>query len=136
MPLADKIYNKLAEDEVSPVCDDIDESACTHRQLSFVLILLSSALTKLGDAIASPKTTLAWVATAVGAPAFILGFLVPVRESGSMIPQIFIGARVRPTGPVRFLTLQRLPVSGLPCGRHINFGARANTTRAINNAQR
>ncbi len=62
---------------------------------SFRLILVSSFLTKLGDAIASPKTTLAWVVTAVGAPPFVLGFLVPIRESGSMIPQIFIGSVIR-----------------------------------------
>ncbi|MGB5248981.1 MAG: MFS transporter, partial [Gammaproteobacteria bacterium] len=31
----------------------------------------------------------------VGAPAFVLGFLVPIRESGSMIPQLFIGSVVR-----------------------------------------
>ncbi|MBT8039132.1 MAG: MFS transporter permease, partial [Gammaproteobacteria bacterium] len=79
MALADDIYNKLAEDEDSKICDDIDESACSHRRLSFVLILLSSSLTKLGDALASPKTTLAWAVTVVGAPAFVLGFLVPIR---------------------------------------------------------
>ena len=62
---------------------------------AFVLILVSSFLTKLGDAIASPKTTLAWLATTVGAPPFVLGFLVPVRESGSMIPQLFVGGIVR-----------------------------------------
>ena len=33
--------------------------------------------------------------TVVGAPAFVLGFLVPIRESGSMIPQLFVGGIVR-----------------------------------------
>lgn len=95
MSIADGIYNKLAEEEDSRICADIDESACSQRRLSFVLILLSSSMTKLGDALASPKTTLAWAATAVGAPAFVLGFLVPIRESGSMIPQLFIGGYIR-----------------------------------------
>ena len=45
--------------------------------------------------MASPKTRLAWVITVVGAPEFILGWLVPVRESGSLIPQLFIGSMVR-----------------------------------------
>ncbi|GGA83724.1 MFS transporter [Arenimonas soli] len=53
------------------------------------------ALTKLGDALASPKTTLAWTLGALGAPAWMVGLLVPVRESGSMLPQLFIAARVR-----------------------------------------
>lgn len=62
---------------------------------AFFIILVSSFLTKLGDAIASPKTTLAWLTTIVGAPAYVLGFLVPVRESGSMIPQVFISGFIR-----------------------------------------
>ena len=65
------------------------------RPTAFTLILVSSFLTKLGDAIASPKTTLAWLTTVVGAPAFVLGFLVPIRESGSMIPQLFVSGIVR-----------------------------------------
>lgn len=89
------IYEKLTEEDEARLCDDIGEQACRETPRSFVLILLSSFLTKLGDAIASPKVTLAWLCTLLGAPAFVLGFLVPVRESGSMIPQLFIGGAVR-----------------------------------------
>lgn len=56
---------------------------------------MSYFFTKLGDAIASPKTTLAWLTTVVGAPALVLGFLVPIRESGSLIPQLLIGSVIR-----------------------------------------
>ena len=100
MALSDNIYDKLTDDEDARLCDDIDDSACREAPQSFVLLLFSYFLTKLGDAIASPKTTLAWVTTAVGAPPFFLGFLVPIRESGSMIPQLFIGGAIRKL-PVR-----------------------------------
>jgi hypothetical protein len=60
-----------------------------------VLILCASVLTKLGDAITSPKTVLAWLATTIGAPALVLALLVPIRESGSLIPQLLIGSLVR-----------------------------------------
>ncbi|MBT8099535.1 MAG: MFS transporter [Gammaproteobacteria bacterium] len=95
MSIAENIYDKLANSEDARFCEEIGEDACRATPQSFVLILLSNFLTKLGDAIASPKTTLAWITTAVGAPAFVLGFLVPIRESGSMIPQLFIGGIVR-----------------------------------------
>ena len=95
MALADQIYDKLTDDEDARLCDDISERACRDTPRSFVLLLLSYICTKLGDAIASPKTTLAWVTTAVGAPAYVLGFLVPLRESGSMLPQLFIGSIIR-----------------------------------------
>ena len=93
--LADELYAKLTNEEDSRLCEDIEEKACRDSPQSFVLILCSYFLTKLGDAIASPKTTLAWVCSTVGAPAFVIGFLVPIRESGSMLPQLFIGSYVR-----------------------------------------
>ena len=95
MALADDIYDKLTDEEDARLCDDISDQACRDAPQSFVLILASYVFSKLGDAIASPKTTLAWLATAVGAPAFVLGFLVPIRESGSMVPQLFIGSVIR-----------------------------------------
>ena len=93
--VGETVYEALTDEEDARICDDIDEAACHERPLSFLLILVSSFLTKLGDALSSPKTTLAWAATAVGAPAFVLGFLVPIRESGSMVPQLFIGSYIR-----------------------------------------
>jgi hypothetical protein len=100
IPIAETVYEKLTNEEDVRLCLDIDESACRDSPQSFFLILSSYFLTKLGGAIASPKTTLAWLVTAVGAPAFVLGFLVPIRESGSMIPQLFIGSAIRQL-PVR-----------------------------------
>ncbi|WP_130650177.1 MFS transporter [Egicoccus halophilus] len=45
------------------------------------------ALQGAGDLVVDPKTVLAWLLGAVGAPAVVAGLLVPVRESGSMLPQ-------------------------------------------------
>lgn len=93
--LANEIYGKLTNEEDARVCDDIAAEACSNVPRNFSLLLASYCLTKLGDAIASPKTTLAWLVSVVGAPAFVLGLLVPLRESGSMVPQLFIGGAIR-----------------------------------------
>lgn len=61
----------------------------------FSLIVASKTLTQLGDALANPKTVLAWLMGFVGAPAYLLALLVPIRESGSMIPQVILAAWVR-----------------------------------------
>lgn len=98
--LTDQLYQKLANEEDARVCREITDEACREVPGNFFLLLLTQIFTKLGDAIASPKTVLAWVTTAVGAPALVLGFLVPVRESGSLIPQLFIAGYVR-RQPVR-----------------------------------
>ena len=95
MKISAAIYDALTNEEDARLCKDIGEDACREAPQSFTLLLLSYCLTKLGDAIASPKTTLAWLISMVGAPAFVLGLLVPIRESGSMIPQLFIGGFIR-----------------------------------------
>lgn len=95
MALTEDLYEKLTNEEDARLCRDIDERACRESPRSFFYLLASYFFTKLGDAIASPKTTLAWMTTAVGAPAFVLGLLVPIRESGSLIPQLFVGGVIR-----------------------------------------
>ncbi|MDJ0760460.1 MAG: MFS transporter [Woeseiaceae bacterium] len=95
MRVSDSVYNLLTNDEDARLCEEIGDEACREAPQSFTLTLVSYCLTKLGDAIASPKTTLAWLVSIVGAPALVLGLIVPIRESGSMIPQLFIGGAVR-----------------------------------------
>ena len=67
----------------------------TTEAKNFGRLLTSAFFTKLGDAIASPKTVLAWLWTQLGAPPYLLGMLVPVRESGSMVPQILSATYIR-----------------------------------------
>lgn len=50
-------------------------------------IIGSLTLTKAGDRVIDAKTVLAWLLAALGAPAVTIGLLVPVRESGSLLPQ-------------------------------------------------
>ena len=91
----DRAYRLLVNEEDARVCKDISEEACRVVPGNFFLQILSQFLTKLGDAIANPKTTLAWLLTALGAPGVFTALLVPIRESGSLIPQLVIAAFVR-----------------------------------------
>ena len=43
----------------------------------------------------NPKTVLTWVLTALGSPAAVIAMLVPIRESGSMLPQLVISSWVK-----------------------------------------
>ena len=95
MRISGSVYELLTNDEDTRLCKEIGDDACREAPQSFVLTLVGYCLTKFGDAIASPKTTLAWLTSMVGAPAFVLGLIVPIRESGSMIPQLFIGSVIR-----------------------------------------
>lgn len=95
----DQLYSLIANEEDARSCSDLPDSACREVPRNFFLILFANVLTKLGDLLISPKTVLAWLLGAVGAPALV-AWLVPIRESGSMMPQLFIGAWVR-RKPVR-----------------------------------
>ncbi|OEY65288.1 MFS transporter [Marinobacter sp. X15-166B] len=96
---ADDLYRLIANEEDARVCTDIAEDACHEVPRNFFLILGSLFLTKLGDLLISPKTVLAWLLGAVGA-SHLVAWLVPIREAGSLIPQMIIGAWVR-RKPVR-----------------------------------
>jgi len=74
---------------------DVREAARGDEKRNFLLIFLATTLTRFGDAVANPKTVLAWLISFVGAPGFLFALLVPIRESGSMLPQIFIGGFLR-----------------------------------------
>ncbi len=91
----DRAYQLLVNEEDARVCTDIEEDACRVVPGNFVLQILTQFLTKLGDAIANPKTVLAWMLSALGAPGVFTAFLVPIRESGSLIPQLIIASFVR-----------------------------------------
>ncbi len=92
---SEKLYRTLTDADPTADAPTSGSDDALEVPRSFVLLLGSYFLTKLGDAIASPKTTLAWVISAVGAPPLILGLLVPIRESGSMLPQLFVGGAVK-----------------------------------------
>ncbi|MDO5670507.1 MAG: MFS transporter [Corynebacterium sp.] len=47
----------------------------------------SNGLQGVGDQIVAAKTVLPWLLQAAGAPGFFIALLVPIRESGSMLPQ-------------------------------------------------
>lgn len=97
---SDRLYDYLADEEDARVCKEISDDACKVVPGNFFLILLSQWLTKLGDGLFNAKTVLPWLLTSVGAPAFFSGLLVPIRESGSLLPQLLFGGLLR-AYPVR-----------------------------------
>lgn len=90
-----RFYGYLTEDEDARVCKDIPEDACDEQPKAFVSMLMALTLTKLGDALVSARLVLPWMLSATGAPAFFISLLVPIRESLSLLPQLFVAQRMR-----------------------------------------
>lgn len=68
---------------------DPSDGASSVRR-NFIVYAGSHGLTKLGDALMNPKTTLSWLGASLGAPTFLVAMLVPVRESGSLLLQVLV----------------------------------------------
>lgn len=94
-PAVERLYSLVANEEDARVCTDISDEACREVPGNFFRMLISLVLTKMCDLLINPKTVLAWLMGAVGAPAALVAWLVPIRESGSLIPQLVIAARIR-----------------------------------------
>ncbi len=92
---SENIYTLLVEDEDARVCRDIPEDACDEQPEAFVRQLLAQTLTKLGDAMTSSRLVLAWMLSSIGSPAIYISLLVPLRESLSLLPQLFIAQWIR-----------------------------------------
>ncbi|MEZ5325291.1 MAG: MFS transporter [Verrucomicrobiales bacterium] len=58
-------------------------------------IVIAQSCSKLADVASSAKTVLTWLMGSVGAPPGFVGLLVPIRESGSMLPQAFLSGLVK-----------------------------------------
>ena len=69
--------------------DRSDQEPEEQRRVSRngLLQMAASALQSTGDQVVNAKTVLPWALAAIGAPSATLALLVPVRESGSMLPQ-------------------------------------------------
>jgi hypothetical protein len=93
--LAVSLYDLVTGDEDARVCKDIPDAACNDQPENFFLQLGANVCTKIGDELASAKLVLPWLLSAAGAPAFFIGLLVPIRESLSLLPQLFVAAAIR-----------------------------------------
>lgn len=90
-----RAYAILANDDEGRICKDIPEAACDMQPGNFMRHVLSLSATKTADGLADAKLVLAWLLGALGAPDWLAGLLVPVREAGALLPQLAIAALIR-----------------------------------------
>ncbi len=93
--LRDRVYELLTNEDDGRVCRDIPEEACREQPQNFLKHVISLSLTKTGDGLVDPKLVLSWLLGALGAPAYLIGLLVPLRESGALLPQLFVAGHIR-----------------------------------------
>ncbi|CAH9063792.1 hypothetical protein PSECIP111951_02973 [Pseudoalteromonas holothuriae] len=92
------IYQRLNKVEKEKACEAIDNLACKEVPGNFVILLVSQILSKFADALLNPKVTLPWLMQGLGVPSAFIAWLVPIRESGSLLPQLAIASYIKTLG--------------------------------------
>lgn len=91
----DSLYDLVTGDEDARVCKDIPAESCNEQPRNFFAYLTANLMTKLADELASAKLILPWLLGSLGAPALLVGLLVPIREAGVLVPQLAVAAYIR-----------------------------------------
>jgi Na+/melibiose symporter-like transporter len=92
----DRIYTLLSgDDSTERACADIPAAECTDLPRNFVLNVLNGAASKLAEQVASAKLVLPWLLSALGAPAIFVGLLLPLRQTGTLLPQLAVAGVIR-----------------------------------------
>jgi hypothetical protein len=85
MGAASALYERLIRDRESS--NDLSPAERRNVAHNGVRQVTAQALQNIGDQIVNAKTVLPWLLSAAATPGWILALLVPIRESGSMLPQ-------------------------------------------------
>ena len=88
-------YDQINGEEDARVCKDIPDEACVEQPINFFAYLSANVLNKVSDELASARLILPWLFSTLGVPAAFVGFLVPIREAGVLLPQLLVAAYVR-----------------------------------------
>ena len=87
MSAAVTLHHLLVDVDEDHGCGDLPEDVCREVPGNATRIVGAQTLQAIGDRVVDAKTVLPWVLAAVGAPAALVGLLVPIREAGSLLPQ-------------------------------------------------
>ncbi len=90
------IYTILSgDDRFDRACAAIPSSECTNLPKNYVMNVLNGAASKLAEQVASAKLALPWLLSAMGAPAIFIGLLLPLRQTGTLLPQLAVAGYIR-----------------------------------------
>ena len=89
------LFRLLTGEESDGPCRDIPDGACHEEPGNFTRHVTALSASKIADGLIDPKLVLSWLLTTLGAPGAVIGLLVPVREAGALLPQLFTAGALR-----------------------------------------
>ena len=88
-PGAPTIFRRIA---AALLPGEIDTAEATR---AYFLNVANGACTKLAEQLASPGLVLPWLFGAIGAPGGLVALLVPIKQAGSLLPQLAVAGTIR-----------------------------------------
>ena len=89
MSTVEKIYSAIVT-RSPQAAEDMPDEVQRHIPSNGLRQVVGHALQSSGDQIVNASTVLPWLFAVLGVPTSLTGVLVPIRESGSMLPQAFL----------------------------------------------
>ena len=89
MSAPDRLYTRLVM-RVDPAETALPRDVQRDVPRNGLRLVAANTLQSSGDQMVSASTVLPWLFHVIGVPAALVGLLVPIRESGSMLPQAFL----------------------------------------------
>ena len=90
--IEEQLFEALVDDPDADGGLDEDQKQAEPRNFLRHVAALSGS--KLGDGLVDAKLVLSWLLTHLGAGSVFIGLLVPVREAGSLLPQLFTAGAI------------------------------------------
>ena len=85
--LEETLFQALVDDTSGK--GGLTEAQARVEPANFLRHAISLSMSKIADGLIDPKLVLSWLLAHLGASAFYVGLLVPIREAGALLPQLF-----------------------------------------------
>jgi len=93
--ITEKIYESITGEGEARACDAIAEEACVDTPGNFTKNAINGFCTKLAEQLSSPSVVIPWVFSLLNVSIGVTGLLVPIKNVGSLLPQLFVSAKIR-----------------------------------------
>ncbi len=117
-PFEDAVFTRLADGVEDGVADEpggLSDRAVDREAASFTRHVTSLTATKVADGLLDPKLVLSWLLDNLGASSVLTGLLVPLREAGSLLPQLVLAPRIHALARRKWAWAAGSFVQGLAC---------------------
>ena len=117
-PLEDAVFTRLTgnvENGVATEPGGLSDHAVEREAASFTRHVTSLTATKVADGLLDPKLVLSWLLSNLGASSVLTGLLVPLREAGSLLPQLVLAPRIHALARRKWAWAMGSLVQGLAC---------------------